>query len=519
MKKIFKIYIVLIFLFIAHFLQSCSKFLEDKPKTSITTGNAYVTASDIENALTGAYNIFYGSDYYQWEYVLLGDVRSDNAYPGGNNEETFYDYDRFILPASNDHNYANWKAIYKGIARCNILLGKINSIKDAALTDERRKQIIGEASFLRAFHYYHLVKLYGGVPLELESNTANPEVTRKARATASEVYSQIVKDLEVALSNLPDNYNGPAGSSTANIASVNKVRATKGAANALLAKVWAQRSDRDYNKVLQYCNAVISSPAGYSLMTKYDDLFDGNHYLNSESILEIPFEEGNWSASSWGIQLYLAPEDGWQKYCVPSKDLVNAYNTANDAVRKNANIIFMTNDINGDPISWADENWNPCGDPNTGTPFNYKQKHPAGWASGDHYYLLRLADILLLKAEAQNETGASAAAAATMNLVRSRVGLPAISSSLSQAAMKTTILNERRLELAFEAQRWDDLVRAGVATTVMQGLNEYYYTCNSGVLSAPIKMDYSNCSQNKWVLPIPQLEIDVNPKLIQNAGY
>ena len=228
---------------------SCKKFLDDKPETALTTGNAYSTAKDIENALSGCYNVFYATDYYQWENVMLSDVRSDNAYPGGNNEETFYDYDRFILPSSNTHSYAHWKALYNGIARCNVLLKKITEVTDPALTDTRRSQIIGEASFIRAFHYYHLVKLYGGVPLELESNTADPGKTRKPRSTEKEVYDQIVKDLETAAANLPDSY-GSAG--------INKVRATKGAANAMLAKAWAQRSDRDYSKVLQYCNAVIS---------------------------------------------------------------------------------------------------------------------------------------------------------------------------------------------------------------------------------------------------------------------
>lgn len=510
-KHIFNIITGIAILIPMFLFDACSSFIDDIPVTSLTTGNAYKSASDMENALAGCYNTFYGTDYYQWENVMLSDVRSDNAYPGGNNEETFFDYDRFILPPSNHHNYVNWGALYNGIARCNILLDKINGVSDPALTDSRKKEIIGEASFLRAFHYFQLVKLFGGVPIELASNTADPNVTRKARATEKEVYDQIVIDLTTAVSNLPDTYGSDP--------KVNKVRATKGAANALLAKVWAQRSDRDYDKVLEYCNAVISSSANYSLVSNYADLFDGNHYMNSESILEIPFEEGNGSASSWGVELFLAPEDGWQKYCVPSKDLVAAYDAAGDNIRKNANIIFMTKDANGDPISWPDENWNPCQDPNIGIPFNYKQKHPAGWSSGDDFYLLRLADIILLKAEAQNETGNTGAAATTVNLIRKRVGLSDISSTLSKDNMKKAILNERRLELAFEAQRWDDLVRAGVATQVMQGLNEYTYSCVDGVPGNPVKMDYSKCTQNRWIMPIPQLEIDANHNLTQNPGY
>jgi hypothetical protein len=215
----------------------------------------------------------------------------------------------------------------------------------------------------------------------------------------------------------------------------------------------------------------------------------------------------------------LAPEDGWQKYCVPSKDLVAAFDAQGDLVRKNANIIFMKKDANGDPIAWPDENWNPCQDPTIGTPFNYKAKNPGGWASGDNYYFLRLGDIILLKAEAQNETGATAAAITTLNTIRARVGLAALSTSMSKAEAKTAILNERRLELAFEAQRWDDLVRAGVATTTMLALNEVTYTCVGGKAGPAVKMDYSKCNQSRWIYPIPQLEMDANPNLKQNPGY
>ncbi len=491
--------------FIVLILNSCNNFLNDKPQTSLTTGNAYNSTSDIENALAGCYQIFY-VDYYQWENIMLSDNRSDNAYAGGSGEETFVDEDLFQVPTTNSHCYNFWWGqLYQGISRSNILLEKLPQVKDPKLDENnRRAQVTGEASFLRALHYFELVKLFGGVPLELLSNTADPSITRKPRSTEKQVYDQIEKDLQVAVANLPDNYGSDP--------SVNKVRATKGAANALLAKIWAQRSDRDYAKVLQYCSSVTDSPAGYALWPDYNQIFDGAHYLNSESILEIPFIEGS-ATSNWGVELFLAPEDGWQKYCVPSKDLVAAYDKQGDTIRKKTNIIFYDN------LAWADENWNPCGDAGTKVPFNYKQEHPAGWASGDHIYLLRLADIILLKAEAQNELGHPELAAPLVNQIRSRVGLSAISSGLSKEVMRTAILDERRLELAFEAHRWDDLVRAGVAVSVMNGLNEFKYTCTDGTVSASIKINYSKCDQSHLLMPIPQSEIDANPNLTQNPGY
>lgn len=492
---------VLLLLLFSISVVSCKKFLELKPTSVLSTGNAYNSPKDLENALIGAYNIFY-QEYYIWDNVLLEDVRSDNAYVGGGGDPGIVPYDLVNIAPGNDRMYADWSQLYTGIARCNLLLDKVNNVADPEFAD-RKKQIIGEASFLRAFHYFQLVKTFGGVPLELHSNSADPSKTRLPRSSEKEIYDQIITDLETALADLPDAFepDNPAE---------NKVKATKGAANALLAKVWAQRSDRDYNKVLQYCNAVISSPAGYQLVPNYADLFDGNHYGNVESILEIPFVAGT-DLGNWGPQMFLAPEDGWQKYCVPSKDLVSDYKEENDEVRLNSNIIFMTD------VPWADENWNPCQTANVGIPFNYKQKHPNDWASGDHYYLLRLADIILLKAEALNELGNKDEAATALNQIRERVHLDPID-AVSKEQLRNKILNERRLELAFEGERWDDLVRLKVATTVMNNLNEVKYTCNDGITSAPIKIQY-NINDQKWLAPIPQLEMDANPNLVQNPGY
>jgi hypothetical protein len=484
-------------------LSSCSEdFLDVAPTSELTTGNAYNSAQDLNNALNGAYRTFY-DEYYQWDNVLLGDVRSDNCY-NANGDSPIDAYDKLTISTSNNRMMDNWVQLYRGIARANIILEKIKSVNDPALDkDNLRQNIIGQARFLRAFHYFQLVRNYGGVPIELNSNSTDPGKINLPRSTEKEVYDQINADLQVALISLPDYYSDDA--------SVNKVKATKGAVNALLAKIWAQRSDRDYTKVLQYANAVINSPAGYGLVANYADLFDGDHYFSKESILEISFLGGNWDVSNWGVQLFLAPEDGWQKYATPSKDLIAAYDAQSDLVRKNASVVFWDN------LDWADENWNPCGDKTVAVPFPFKEKHPDGWNSGDHPYLLRLDDIILLKAEAQNELNDLPGALTTIKLIRDRVGLPVLTAT-SKTDMKTKILNERRLELAFEGERWYDLVRAGVCTTVMNALVEYKQTCGSGTPSAPIKISY-NCTDAKWLCPIPQLERDTNPNLTQNPGY
>jgi starch-binding outer membrane protein, SusD/RagB family len=332
------------------------------------------------------------------------------------------------------------------------------------------------------------------VPLVLTSGSTKPEDLQLPRSTETEVYNQIVADLEVAVANLPDTYGSDAV--------INKGRATKGAANAMLAKVWAQRSDRDYNKVLTYADAVINSPAGYQLLTDFRDLFDGNHYNNAESILEVQFVGG--TEANWGPQLLLPPSisgDSWRKFVTPSHDLIDAYDAEGDVIRKSTTVLF-------EEAPWADEFWSL--EVNGSVPFAYRWKSANGWASTNRQYLLRLADIILLKAEALNELGQLEAAKTELDRVRERVGLDGTTAG-NKDELKLAIANERRLELAQEAQRWDDLKRYGMAVTVMNDLEEI--NLNSGAAKA------YNMTETKLLLPIPQSERDRNPQLGQNEGY
>lgn len=489
-----KIKISILILGLAAMLPSCDDYLDLKPLSVTTTDNAYNTADDAEAALVGAYDSF-SQEYYIWDNILFNDVISDNYYAGGDNPEIYAIEDLNITP-TNSRLWNNWSQIYNAISKANIVLQKVPGINDPQLDlSGRRNQILGEASFLRAYHYYQLAKMWGGVPLITEpvASTA-PSETQVPRATLEEVYAQIVSDLEFAVQNLPDAYSDDA--------SVNKARATKGAANALLAKVYAQMPTPDYNKVLEHANAVINSPAGYALLENYNDLWDGNHYNNAESIMEVQFVGG--TEANWGPQLLLPPSlsgDTWRKFVVPSQDLVKAFDDEGDIERKNATILFET-------APWSDEFWSV--EVGGTIPFAYKWKSANGWASTNRQYLLRLADIILLKAEALNALGRTEEARAEIDRVRDRAGL-APTPAADQAEMRMAILNERRLELAQEAQRWDDLRRYGVAVEVMNSLNEIDLRSNT------VK-DYNMTPEEVW-LPIPQSERNRNPQLGQNPGY
>ena len=477
-------------------LFSCDDQLDLRPISQETTENAYSTGTQLEAALTGVYESFQSNDYYVWDKIIFQDVRSDNYYAGGDNPEIF-EFDAVDVSTTNSRVFNAWSSIYNAISKANLVIERAPQIQEG-ITENQREEYIGQALFLRAYHYYNLVKNWGGVPLILETiKSTDPSEVRIPRNSAEEVYAQIIADLNDAELLLPDTYG--------NDASINKARATKGAANALLAKVHAQKPNPDFEAVLSHANAVINSPAGYELLDDYDQLFDGNNYNNKESILEIQYlgsDEG-----TWGPQMHLPPSisgDTWRKFVTPSKDLVEAYDEEGDEVRKNATILF-------EAVPWIDEYWG--NEINSEVPFAYKWRNASGWASADNDYILRLADIILMKAEALNELGQLDAAAAEVNSIRERVDLPELTAEDMQnkEALRQAILKERRLELAQEANRWDDLVRYDLMVQIMNNVDDVDLRNNQPV-------DY-NVSETDALLPIPQNEINRNPQLEQNPGY
>ena len=259
----------------------------------------------------------------------------------------------------------------------------------------------------------------------------------------------------------------------------------------MLAYVYATQEPHDWNKVSQYCDAVISG--GYSLMPKYDDLWDNQNRNCAESIFEINYSGGA-SDGNWGVTIFRGLD--WKKFNLPANDLVFAFDGQHDTIRKTASIIFL--DVTG---KWSDPNY-----PQAHYPFINKYRNFAS-GSNQNYIFLRLADILLLKAEALNELGDLQGAAVLVNQIRTRVKLPNTTAS-TQDAMRQAIALERRLELAFEAHRWFDLKRTGTAIDVM----------NNAVGPTGEKIGY-HLTPNKLLWPVPQAEMDKNSKLIQNPGY
>jgi hypothetical protein len=344
---------------------------------------------------------------------------------------------------------------------------------------------------------FDMVRLWGGIPLVLvEPPAINAENIEEvyplyypARNTAEEVYTQIIQDLEFALE--------PGGAP--DISPSNKFLFSKTLANALLAKIYAEQPFRDYSKVIEYCQKV---EPDVSLVDDYLDLFAVNDSKTdvrarhtSESIFEIPFSDGgNWNTWLFGID-ETDPNStyDWAKWLTPTRDLIAAFDKEGDVIRKKAAIIVAT-------VTWSNHY------PSNAYPHMHKM--PSKFNS---ILKMRLADILLLKAEAYVDQGNLSEAAAIVNTIRARVDLPALSSAItsSQSAMVDAVLNERRLELAFEGQRWFDLVRTGKVYDVMNSLNSR----DEG------RLPQDPVTELNVLLPLPQSQIDINPSLVQNPGY
>jgi starch-binding outer membrane protein, SusD/RagB family len=474
------------------FLASCDDFLDIEPSSqSIAVDNSgtdsvyFKSADEVEAALAGAYSDF-KNEYWQLDNMVNGDAQSDDAYAGGDNPDNFQ-IDEFKLVATNRNVSRDWAYLYSTIGKCNTVLNNLDAVTDPALTSARKEEIRGEAAFIRAYMYFQLVQLWGDVPLQLqEVKTISAEVLDEiypiifpARSPQAEVYAQIIADLETALGKV-------------RVTAPDKGYATVGAVNAMLAKVYATQAPQDWNKVLEYCNAVIAGP--YSLMPTYDALWSNANENSAESIYEINYSGGA-ADGNWGTNIFRGLD--WKKFNLPSNDLVAAFDEEGDNIRKNASIIFL--DVTG---KWSDEHW-----PQTHYPFINKWRN-FNEGSDQNYIFIRLADILLLKAEALNETGDPTGAIEIVNQIRERVNL-APTTATSQADVRLAIEKERRLELAFEGHRWYDLKRTGRAIEVM----------NNETIDHTGNLFGYQLTPERLYWPIPQAELDKNSKLVQNEGY
>ncbi len=503
---------------------SCKKFLQEDPQSFVSEDAYYKTQADAITAINAAYFFLNsGGSAEQTPYNTLFstgmDMASDDVNPGpGATNPDVRSLSVLQHASSNLRVYEIWQQHYAAIKKTNMVLAKVPAIPmDAAL----KSRILGEAKFLRALYYFNLVRLYGDVPLVISINEVVTAASYAvARTPSTQVYQQIVQDLTDASGVLPNSYGG-----------TDVGRATKGAALAILAKVYLAQASLPLRITEHYQDAINTalqalSPGdggtgsfGYGLFSNYAQVFlpankngiehifsaqfksnsqgQGNNQ-NPRSILNgVPGLVGNYAE-----QVVFYPYNGDNFFSV-----YKLYKS-NDKRRNATFVRSYTSPTNSKKYALPIPNPAVVKD---STPFFNKWWDPNSTAltseSAANVPIIRYSELLLIYAEALNEAGQTGTAYTPLNTVRARAGLAPLTTGLSQSEFRDSLYLDRRLELVFEYQRWFDLIRqfdAGGNSTFVQNLH------TAGKNSA---------SDKNRLYPIPLAEIQINPLATQNPGW
>lgn len=445
-------------------VSGCNKFLDRKPLTATLDdlnqggleGQIYGIYASIRNpdGSTGCGNGFGGIPWLAMHGFRSDDTEKGSSASDGADWGVIFDEFQYVKDHWSTNTY--WDNHYTFIGLCNTAIQFADSLK---LDDPASRTNIAEARFFRAFAYFDLVRAYGEVPL-INFRVYNAAQANIPKSTVAQIYGQIDEDLSYAAANLPLNWGTKYPG-----------RLTSGAAKTLQAKAMLYR--QNWAGALGLLKQVIDSKE-YSLMANYGKIFTEDGENKEESILEIQCYTGpngqdnywSWYAVAQGVRGSDAWDLGWG-WNTPTQSLVDAYGSD---PRKNSTILFSGSDdgYGGTVPAYPTvprKYWNKkvLTNPSVRAYTGERQ----GWWVNQR--LLRYADVLLMAAEAANEVGGATNEALAVDLIkqiRQRVGLSAIA-FVDKAQMRTAIQNERRLEMGMENERFFDLVRWNLATTVL----------------------------------------------------
>jgi starch-binding outer membrane protein, SusD/RagB family len=469
---------------------SCKKFVTvDTPVTKTSTENAYQDDFSATAVLTGIYaqmsneGISQGGNFFNEELsadnLILFDINGRSDLAGY--------YQNFLEPTyGSTGGTTNWSRTYNLLYTINTSIEMLSDNK--YLTPIVSKRLLGEAFFLRAYCYFNLVNLYGQVPMILSGDYAKN--AKLGRTSIDTINSQIITDLKMAAENLDDNYAAIDVSHTS--PDEERLRPNLGAVNALLARAYLYQ--KNYAEAEAAATKVIDQNTLYSFIPL------GSVFLKNS-------KETIWSLQSVNIgfntqegYIYMLPEEGpdYARPVYASASLVESFEPGDG--RKNNWLSSITTSL-GDTYLF---------------PAKYKISYSDLPADLKEYTIvLRLAEQYLIRAEAKNEQGNTSGAVEDINLLRARSRnnptgsvpnpLPDLLNSLTQPALRSIILNERRVELFSEfGHRWFDLKRSGQMDSIMTEAEEY---------------KGGNWEPYKALYPIPFSDIRLNPAITQNPGY
>ncbi len=518
MKNLHKIinYTLLVLL-----ISSCTKNIDITPVSNLYDDIFYKNLTEFDAALVGCYNGMQKPLMDEW---ALTELRSDNAIMGNPTSSSIpnrelSDLDLLIPATTHEKVYNYWLNSYYNIFNVNKVLSSLHISYDSSnaklvydttftlISDADRKRIAAQASFIRAYHYFNLVRLYGGVFL-IDRPVTAAESKSINRSSVQAIYNLIIADLKNA-----NQFGEP--SKYANIAKNDLGRANKWAAQALLAKVYLTLNNKPQARIL--LDSVIYQ-SGYNLQPKYEDVFSTTNEMNSEILFAVRYQAGKvglgspfpnmFAPSSSGNAIVNGDGDG---YNYPSYDLPSAYSSADP--RKNFNIKYYGSKLYSNKYILYD-------DIHHNSPLLFQDDGENDWP------VIRFADVKLMMAEVLGFSDSRAVG--LINDIRTRVGLPDVTPT-TDATFEQCLSNERRLEFAFENQRWFDMIRYNVTTSTITAENilkahfaaiyNQHYASYLPVISLQTLQSY--VTHEHLLLPIPQREIDNNTQLVipQNPGY
>lgn len=526
----------------------CKDYLTEKEPGASLLSDFFTSTDAATQVVTGCYVPL------MWEYNntyisewFIGDIVSDDALKGGGGTTDMagiYDMENWKTESTNEYLLQYYRAQYIGVGRCNVAIDNISKMKvgiDKNFTQSMKERLLGEAYFLRAFYYFRLVRVFGGVPLSTtvvddSKNWACP------RATAYQVFQQIIADLEQANKYLWE---------VDQIAAEQKGRATKGAAQAMLLKVnlylaspyWNKMADPTINfaaKAQAWGDSIINSKA-YSLCPIYWDNFSLAGENGEESVFEIQYKEVPWGDYNDGFgytagsftQILIRSRSsliggGWG-FNHPTQNLYDEFEPE-DSLRRDAAILVPADSLmqnlseefylgnkllnNKYGMYWEDAE-------TTGGGFGQWGVHAARGPLNNKQ--IRYADVLLMYAEACLLNSNEGKAKEYINKVRNRVGLGNVGTysitingaTISSPTVEQCLRHERRMELAMEGHRWFDLVRWGNTKAHIEAYQQTETKDAQSHLAAFIEGKHE-------LFPIPSEEIILNDGMDaadQNPGY
>ena len=477
MNKLYKL--PLLILLTGVLAGGCKKsFLKLAPLSNSNAENFYKTKADFELAINAAYSTLYDIYAPEGPVSYTGEMMGDNAtlYIIAGNQTDKYAFKDYNIKISNSLVYYFWQLYYKSLYNINIVLSKIEA---SSLDNAYKENTAAQMRFLRGLYYFHMVRLWGNVPLVTTPITVE-ESYRILRSTSEEeVYSLILDDLKYAEEKLlPANEVVPVG------------RASKGAAQAALGEVYLTLQDKA--NAATYLTKLYNSPL-YDLQPTYADVWGPNVKNTRESVFEIQYLGG--AASNGTHSPYY---QGFYPNVNPlgfsgvgmnqvSEDLYNEYEAGDPRRDISVALGYPRTDGTGIElqkfwIKWADVNTDIVG---------------KTAMANNNFAVYRYADVLLMLSEATGDP-------AYLNEVRDRVGLPLFGTpaypSASYPTLDLAIEHERRVELAIEFHRWFDLKRTNRAIPVLTAKGK------------PV-------TATRLLLPIPETVRTQNNLITQNDGY